>query len=188
MLVSNQAERTTMRTLALVTVLVAGSVIAVPQSPGQSRAQQIAAAFSKQKHVVAEKRGVRREKYKDVQSEPVVRQDITAYSGVYVADWGDVIDLRIGSDGRIQATGHDAEPSSRTFVLENARIDGAVLIATKRYRDGAREPFEGVFMTRTERTAPTDPGTTMFGLGVLLATPRAVGGNTYDKLFYQLRR
>ena len=177
-----------MRTLALVTLLVACPAIAAPQSSRQSRAQQVAAAFSKQKHVVKEKHGVRIEKYKDVRSEPVLKQDITAYSGVYVADLGDLIDLKIGSDGRIQATGHDSEQSSRAFVLENARIDGAVLIATKRYRDGASEPFEGVFMTRTERNAPTDTGITMFGLGVVLATPREFGGNTYDKLFYQLQR
>lgn len=139
-------------------------------------------------HEFVEKRGVRREKYKDVRSEPVVNHDITAYSGVYVTDLGDSIDLKIGSDGKIQATGHDSRQSTRPFVLEDARIDGAVLIATKRYRDGASEQFEGVFMTRTERNAPNDPGTTMFGLGVMLATPREVAGNTYDKLFYQLQR
>ena len=177
-----------MRTLALVTLLAACPAIAAPQSSTQSRAQQVAAAFSKSKHVVAEKHRVRREKYKDVQSEPVLHQDITAYSGVYVTDLGDSIDLKIGSDGRIQATGHDSEQSTGPFVLENARIDGAVLSATKRYRDGASEPFEGVFINRTEHNAPSDPGITMFGLGVVLATPREVDGNTYDKLFYQLQR
>lgn len=177
-----------MRTVTLVALLAACPAIAAPQAPGQSRAQQIAAAFSKQKHVVAEKHGVRREKYKDVRSAPIVHQNIAAYAGFYAADLGDVIDLRIGRDGRIQATGQDAERSTRPFVLENASIDGGVLIATKRYRDGASEPFEGVFMTRTERNAPTDPGSTVVGLGVVLATPRQVGGNTYDKLFYQLQR
>jgi hypothetical protein len=54
--------------------LAACPAIAVPQqSPSQSRAQQVAAAFSKQKHVIAEKHGVRKEKYKDVRSEPIVR-------------------------------------------------------------------------------------------------------------------
>ena len=176
-----------MRTLALVTLLVACPAVAAPQSFSQSRAQHVAAAFSKQKHVVASKHGVRREKYKDVRSEPVVRQDVSAYAGVYAADLGDVIELAIGTDGKIQGTGRDAEPSSRAFVLENARIDGAVLTATKRYRDGTSERFEGVFLNRTERSAPTDPGTTMFGLGVVLPTPREFQGNTYDKLFYPLQ-
>ena len=179
-----------MRTVALVTLLAACPAIAASQqSSSQSRAQQVAAAFTKHKHVVAEKHGVRKEKYKDVRSEPVVRQDITEYAGVYqVVDFGDVIDLRIGNDGRIEADGHDSDQPSRTFVLENAKITGAVLTATKVYRDGETEPFEGVFMTRTERNAPTDPGITTFGLGVVLATPREFAGNTYERLFYQLKR
>ena len=179
-----------MRTLAIVTILAACPAIALPQqSSRQSRAQQVAAAFSKQKHVVAEKRGVRREKYKDVRTEPLVKQDISQYSGVYeVVDFGDEIDLRIGSDGRIEANGHDSDQPSRTFVLENGKIEGAVLTATKVYRDGATERFEGVFLTRTERTSPTDPGTTTIGLGVMLATPREFGGNTFDKLFYQFQQ
>jgi hypothetical protein len=178
-----------MRTVALVALLATYPAIAAPQQVSQSRAQQLAAAFTKQKHVVSEKRGVRREKYKDVRSEPAVKQDITEYSGVYqVVGLGDVIDLRIGSDGRIQADGHDSDRPSRTFVLENGRIEGAVLTAIKVYRDGATQRFEGVFMTRTERTSPMDPGITTSGLGVVLATPREFGGNTYDKLFYQLKQ
>lgn len=178
-----------MRTLALVTLLAAGPVIAAAQqSSSQSRAQQVAAAFSKHKHAVREKSGVHVEKYKDVRSEPAVRQNVTEYSGVYeVAGLGDVIDLRIGGDGRIQGDGHDSDAQSRRFTLANARIDGAVLTAAKVYRDGANEAFEGVFMTRTERHSPTDPGATTFGLGVVLATPREFSGNTYDKLFYRLK-
>lgn len=178
-----------MRTLALVTLLVAVPAMAASQqSSEQSRAQQVAAAFTKHKQTVKEKRGVRMEKYKDVRTEPVVKQNVTEYSGVYqVVDFGDVIDLRVGTDGTVEATGHDSDQPSRTFVLENARIDGAVLTATKVYRDGARERFEGVFMNRTERDAPSDPGITTFGLGVLLTTPREFSGNTYDKLFYRLK-
>ena len=177
-----------MRTVALVALLTAYPAIAAPQQlSSPSRAQQLAAAFTKQKHVVAEKHGIRREKYKDVRSEPVVKQDITEYAGVYQVDFGDLIDLRIGSDGRIRATGHDSDQPSRTFVLQNAEIEGAVLTAIKVYQGGRTEPFEGVFMTRTERTSPTDPGITTFGLGVVLATPREFDGNTFDRLFYRLK-
>ena len=48
-----------------------------------------------------------------------------------------------------------------------------------------REPFEGVFITRTARDFPEDPGTTTRGLGVILAAPRESGGNMYDRLFYE---
>lgn len=179
-----------MRTVTLVTLLAACPAIAAPQqSSSQSRAQQVAAAFSKHKHLVAEKHGVRKEKFKDVRSEPILKQDITEYSGVYqVIDLGDVIDLRIRSDGTILADGHDSDPPSRTFVLENGKIAGAVLTAIKVYRDGQTERFEGAFMTRTERNSPTDPGITTSGLGVVLATPREFAGITYEKLFYQLKQ
>ena len=180
---------TTIHTLILATLLPTLAASQQSSAPAQSRAQQLAAAFNKHKHVVGEKRGVRREKYKDVQSEPVVRRDITAYSGVYrVADLGDVIDLRIESDGRVRATGTDATHPARTFTLENGRIADAVLTATKVYRDGATERFEGVFITRTVRETPNDPGVTVSGLGVLLTTPREFHGNTYDKLFYSLQQ
>ena len=176
-----------MRILALATLLACCPALVVAQQYStQSRAQEVAAAFTKQKHVVREKRGLRIEKYKDVRSEPLVKQDVTQYSGVYEVDFGDVIELRVGSDGRVAASGHDSDQPDRTFVLENAKIEGAVLTATKVYREGARERFEGVFMTRTERNSPTDPGTTTTGLGVVLGTPRYFEGNTYDKLFYQL--
>src|SRR5690348_11772984 len=156
-----------MRTVALVTLLAACPAIGAPQqSSSQSRAQQVAAAFSKQKHLVAEKQGVRKEKYKDVRSEPIVKQDITEYSGVYQVPFlGDVIDLRISSDGKLQADGHDSDPS-RMFVLENGKIEGAVLTAIKVYRDGETEQFEGVFLTRTVRNSPMDPGIATSGLGV----------------------
>ena len=178
-----------MRTLALVTLVAATPVIAASQGvPSSSRAQDVAAVFNKHKHVVKEKGGVRREVYADVRSEPFVAHTIAEYSGVYhVEGLGDVIHLQIGSDETMQAEGHDSEPS-RSFVLENARIEGAVLTATKVYRDGHAEPFEGVFMTRTERRSPTDPGKSTLGLGVVLHTPLEVDGNTYDKLFYELQR
>jgi hypothetical protein len=175
--------------------MLATLLLAVPlllqsqQSASSSRAQEIASAFTKHKQMVGEKRGVRKEKYKDVRSEPLVRPDITEYAGVYqVPGSEDVIELRIGNDGGIQARGHDSNQPSRTFVLENAAIDGAVLTAAKVYRDGAREPFEGVFLTRVDRESPKDPGVTTYGLGVVLATPREFAGNTYDKLFYQLQQ
>lgn len=178
-----------MHTLTLVTLLAACSSLAAPTNlSSQTRAQQVAAAFSKRSDAVKDKHGVRMEKYKDVRSEPLLKADITEYGGVYqVADLGDAMDLRIGRDGTIEASGHDADRGSRAFVLENGRIASAVLTGIKAYSDGTREPFEGVFMTRTVRESRTDPGTATRGLGVMLAVPREFGGNTYDRLFFALR-
>ena len=175
-----------MRTFVVIVLSIAcvASVVA-QQLSSQTKAREIAAAFTKNKHAVKEKYGVRMEKYKDVRSEPAVKSNISDYSGVYeVQDLGYLINVQIASDGRIEASGSE---NSRAFKLENAKIDGSLLTATKVYSDGAREKFEGSFLNRTDRNSPTDPGVTIFGLGVVLTTPFEVNGLTYDKLFYQLK-
>jgi hypothetical protein len=175
-----------MRTFVVIVLSVACAASIVSQQlSSQTKAREIAAAFTKNKHAVKEKFGVRVEKYKDVRSEPAVKSNLSEYSGVYeVHDLGYVISVQVGNDGRIQANGSE---NSRTFTLENAKIDGALLTATKVYSDGTRERFEGSFLNRTDRNSPTDPGVTIFGLGVVLTTPFEVNGLTYDKLFYQLK-
>ena len=175
-----------MRTFVVIVLSVACAASIVSQQlSSQTKAREIAAAFTKNKHAVKEKFGVRVEKYKDVRSEPAVKSNLSEYSGVYeVHDLGYVIRVQVGNDGRIQANGSE---NSRTFTLENAKIDGALLTATKVYSDGTRERFEGSFLNRTDRNSPTDPGVTIFGLGVVLTTPFEVNGLTYDKLFYQLK-
>lgn len=161
-------------------------IISLLQSPGQLRSDQIASAFTKHKDVVSVKRGVTRSKYKDVRAEPVVKSNVSDYAGLYEnSDLGFGIDIQVGANGRIQATGHDA---GQEFELENATIVGALLTGTKVYADGRVERFEGTFMNRTERSSPTDTGVTTFGLGVMLATPFEAAGNTYDKVFYRFMR
>jgi len=175
-----------MRALALITLIVACSVTAASQ---QTRAQEIAASFTKFKHETKEKYGFRKEKYKDVKSEPAVKQNTRDYAGVYeVPDLGYVINIQVGSDGAVRASGFEKAPQSRTFTLENARIEGALLTATTVYGDGATERFEGAFLSRTDRDSPTDPGVTIFGLGVVLNTPTEINGITYERLFYQRRQ
>ena len=176
-----------MRTYVVIALFVACAVNTfAQQTSSQSRAQTIAAAFNKQKHAVKEKYGVRREKYKDVRSEPAIRQNIRDYSGVYeVGELGYLINIQVGSDGRVQANGHE---NGRTFTLENAKIEGALLTASKVYQNGTTDRFEAVFLNRTDRNSPTDPGVTTFGLGVVLATPVELNGLTYHKMFYQLKQ
>lgn len=180
-----------MRAFVAIALFVACAVsVASQQVPSQSRAQAIAQAFNKQKHVVKVKLGVSREKFKDVRCEPVVKQTAADYAGTYeMEDLGFVINLQVGSDGRIQASGYEqGEQQSRTFRLENAKIDGALLTASKVYQDGRTEKFEGAFMNRTVREAPAAASVTTFGLGVVLANPVEVNGITYDKLFFQLKQ
>lgn len=178
-----------MRTLVVIGLLIGSCVSAVAQQPdSQTKAQAIAATFNKHKNVVKEKRGVRMEKYKDVRAEPLVKQNPSEYSGVYeVADLGFLISIQVSNDNSIQAIGYE-QGRSRPFKLENARIEGALLSASKVYEDGTTESFEGVFLNRTERSSPTAPAVTTFGLGVTLNTPVEVNGITYERMFYQLKR
>jgi len=175
-----------MRTFVVIVLLIACAAAVISQQlSSQTRAQEVAAAFTKNKHEVKEKLGVRKEKFKDVRSEPAVKSNIGDYSGTYeVSELGYMISVQVGSDGQIQASGSD---NSRAFRLENAKIDGALLTASKVYSDGAREKFEGVFLNRTDRRSQNDPGTMIFGLGVMLTKPFEANGNTYDKLFYQMK-
>lgn len=179
-----------MRTFLVIALLVGSFVdAAFQQLSSQTKARQIAAAFSKHKHVVKQKYGVTREKYKDVWSEPVVKRNIEDYAGSYeVPDLGYRITIQVATDGSVQASGYEGDLQPRTFRLENARIEGALLTARKVYSDGAAEEFEGAFMTRTERFSPTDTGVTTFGLGVVLGTPFELEGITHEKLFYQLKQ
>jgi len=182
-----------MRSLSTFTLFVVFSLISVSALPqesySQKRVQEIVASFNKEKHTVKEKDGVRREKYKKVVSELVVKQNIMEYSGVYeVSDFGYSMNLQVGSDGSIRATG--SEPAmggtrqARSFNLEDAKIEGPMLTGTKVYDNGQIEKFEGVFINRTEFSSPTDNGVSMFGLGVV-CNPVEIAGVTVDKLFYQ---
>ena len=178
-----------MRTLVVIGLLVGSCVSAVAQQPySQTKAQAIAATFNKHKNVVKEKHGVRMEKYKDVRAEPVVKQNASEYTGVYEAgDLGFLINIQVSNGGSILANGYE-QGGSRAFRLENAKIDGALLTASKVYQDGTTQGFEGVFLNRMARNSPNAPAVTMFGLGVVLNAPVEINGITYQRMFYQLKR
>ena len=170
--------------------------IASSQQPGvagsELRTQTIVASFNKSKHVVKEKRGVRKEKYLDVRSAPAVKQNPADYSGAYedLSGMGFSLRLRVDASGRVEGTGYEPlndEPAvSRSFTLKDGRITGALITATRVYGNGSSEPFEGVFINKTTLESPTDPGVTAFGLGVV-GTRLQVHGLYIDKLFYQLK-
>jgi hypothetical protein len=165
---------------------------ALASASPQTRTQAIAASFSKSKHVIKEKRGVRMEKYKRVESEPVVEPNPQDYSGTYeVPDMGFAIQLRVARDGSVEGIGY--EPVSpdlsvrRSFTLRNGKIDGALLTATQVYANGTQNGFEGAFMNRTAFDSPADKGFTVFGLGVI-GKEITVGGNTINRFFYELKQ
>jgi hypothetical protein len=183
-----------------VAVVVASAICAGVASSQQTgaagtelRTQAIVASFNKSKHLVKEKRGVRKEKYLDVRSLPAVKQNPADYSGAYedLSGLGFALTLRVDARGRVEGTGYEplnSEPAvSRSFTLRDGRMTGALITATKVYANGSTEPLEGVFINKTVYESPTDPGVTAFGLGVVGKQLRVDGVNV-DKLFYQLKR
>lgn len=174
--------------LVAFTLIDAGSALAQGSSV-QSRTQAIVASFNKSKHVVKEKRGVRMEKYKDVRSAAAIR-NVRDYAGSYeVYGMGMTLDLRVDANGNVSANGYDQvnldSPVWRGFTLGNARIQSALLTATKVHANGATEPFEGVFINRTSFDSPTDKGVTQFGLGVVSSSRLVVNGVSIDRVLFE---
>ncbi len=162
---------------------------ATMSSSAQARAQSIAAIFSKTKHVTKAKYGIVRDKYKEIRSEPATTSNPQIYSGRYeVAGMGFMLRLTIAVDGTVTGTGSDPLADRldihRNFTLRNARIEGALLSATKDYGNGTSEQFEGVFLNSTSFESPTGKGVKTFGIGVV-AKPFMFSGVTVDKLFYK---
>ena len=139
-----------------------------------------------------EKRGVRKEKYLDVHSEPVVKQNPADYSGEYEeAGLGFSLRLRVDRDGKVEGTGYEPlngdSGVSRSFRLRDGQIRGALITAKRVYADGSSEPLEGVFINKTVFESPADKGVTTFGLGVI-AKEFKVGSLNIDRIFYELKR
>lgn len=160
-------------------------------SDAQTKTQAIVASFNKFKHVTKEKHGIRKEKYKKVESEPVVKTNPEDYSGTYeIPDLGFAMHLRVDHTGKVEGDGYEPlmqDPAvRRAFTLKNGKIEGALLTATRVYGSGNTEKLEGVFINRTSFESPTDKGLTTFGLGTV-GRPIEVSGLTLDKLFYELK-
>jgi len=172
---------------ALATMALASSLTA--QTPGSvdAKTSALAASFSKFKNKSVEKRGIRKEKYLKVVSEPAVLANPAGYSGKYkVPDMDFGLDLLVNRDGTVTGTGYEmiSEGVSRSFTLRNGKIERAFMAATKVYADGRTEKFEGAFMNRSTYESPADNGVTFLGFGTMVH-PITVNGITWDKLFYK---
>ncbi len=170
------------------------SAVFAQNSNAQQRTQEIVSLLSKTKYQYRAQRGVSREKYRSVRSEPVAYKNTTDYSGLYeVPSAGYSLEIKISANGEIAAVGSQPKDGyvqqGRKFTFRNAKIDGALLTATKVYDDGSKEKFEGVFINQIniEGTSPTqiERQSTTFGLGVIDVRVEIASGVNLDKLFYQ---
>jgi hypothetical protein len=179
--------------LLLAVVSLAGSAsaqVAASTADSQSKAHAIAASFSKFKSVSKERHGIRKEKYRKIESEPVVKTNPADYSGIYeVPDMAFALNLSVDPTGVVKGTGYEplTESVRRTFSLRDGRIQGALLTATKVYADGESERLEGAFMNRISSDSPNDSGVSVFGFGTIGKSVQ-VSGLTINKFFYEKSR
>jgi hypothetical protein len=172
-------------------MLTVGVEVASAQTPStadsQSRAHAIAASFSKFKSVSKERHGIKKEKYRKVESEPAVRANPVDYSGIYeVPDMGLALNLSVDAKGEVSGTGYEpvTESVRKNFTIRDGSVQGALLTATKVYADGGTERLEGAFMNRVSWDSPTDRGTSVFGFGTLGKSVE-ISGMTINKFFYE---
>ncbi len=138
----------------------------------RQKTQELVASLSKSKYKHKVKGNFEFEKYIDIKSEAVVKNNAGEYSGNYESqDSRHRIELNI-TGGKLEGSGYDTEFESskkENFSLKNAKIEGALLTATKTYENGKTEKFEAVFINRTivEGTNPNkiQHRATNFGLG-----------------------
>jgi hypothetical protein len=142
------------------------------QDAGQ-RTRDLVASLDKTKYKKKEKANISVEVYVDIKNEAALRPDPAEYAGLYEAD-GYRLDLRVEKGGAASGSGYDSlmdNDKRVNFTLKDARIDGALLTATKVYDTGESLPFEAVFVNRTSRagTRPDAISTTetKFGLGFI---------------------
>lgn len=164
--------------IALIIFSLFGSTVFAQDS--RERTHELISELRKTKHKKKEKKGITTESYLDINSQPVVKGDVRQYAGVYESsDDNFRLELRVSPDGRVEGNGHDAiffSGRSRNFTLRDARIDGALLTATKIYADGGgggggAQKFEAVFndQTRVEGKNPQNiyRRETRYGLGFI---------------------
>jgi disulfide oxidoreductase YuzD len=140
-------------------------------SDASQKTQEIVAALAKTKYKHKVKKNFELEIYIDVKNEAVVK-NAAEYAGVYESSEASYrIELR-ASGGKVEGSGYETnfENSSRVgFTLRDARIEGALLTATRVYADGSTRRLEAVFVNRTV-TQGSNPNKiqsreTKFGLG-----------------------
>lgn len=161
--------------LFTVFILCTGFAGEIYAQNAEQKTQDLIAALGKTKHKKKEKKNFSFERYVDIKSEAVVKTSAADYTGIYESsDLGYRLELRVSGDGRAEGSGFDTNfmnSERQSFTLRDARVEGALLTATKVYAGGATEKFEAVFNNRTivEGKNPNEIESreTKYGLGFI---------------------
>lgn len=161
---------------------------AVHAQDAQTKTSELTAALGKTKYKKKEKKNISIEIYIDIKSEAVVKSDAREYSGVYEAESDYRLELRVSGGGKIEGNGYDSFSNSKrqNFTLKDARIEGALLTATKVYENGETLKFEAVFNNRTVQTGKNpnqiENRETKYGLGFIQSN-----GDWTNRVFLELK-
>lgn len=180
--------------LVVAFVLCANLSANVFAQTAEQKTQDLIAALGKTKYKKKEKKGIAIEIYVDIKSRAVVKNNIRDYAGVYQSSAGDYrLELHVSSDGRVEGSGYDSgfmNGQKRSFTLQNARIDGALLTATKIYADGGTESLEAVFNNRTtvegRNSNRINTRETKYGLG-FIDTFGLTNGTITNRVFLEFK-
>jgi hypothetical protein len=158
-------------------ILLAAADGTLAQTSNTAKTQELVASLDKTKYKKKEKKDFVVEVYVDIKNEAVVKNNVADYAGVYESEGSDYrIELKI-SGGKVEGSGFDfnfenenlGKPSKRAFTLRDARIEGALLTATRVYENGETRKLEAVFVNRTsvhgKNPNEIEARTTSFGLG-----------------------
>lgn len=156
--------------LALVFIFYGGVIGVYAQA---DKTQELVAALDKTKYKKKEKRDIKIEVYVSVRNEAVVKKDAGEYSGTYGDQNADSrLTLKVAPDGTAEGSGYDeGDHGKLNYTLKNARIDGAMLTATKVFENGETKKLEAVFVNRTvssgTNAASITSHETAYGLGYI---------------------
>lgn len=135
--------------------------------------------FSKEKYKKKEKNGIATEVNIKIESTPVAKDNIEFYAGNYwYKDLNYKMEIRMDANKNLIAT--LSIPDKPELQLKKVSVADAWFTAIKQNEDGTEEPWEGVFINRS------DNGSTEFGLGIKLAKPISLtAGLQITKLFFK---
>lgn len=157
----------------------------------QQKTQDLTAALAKTKYKKKEKRNISIEIYVDVKFEAVVKNNPRDYAGIYEAEDAEHrLELRVASNGIVEGTGYETDWNSgqrKNYVLRDARIEGALLTASKVFSNGETEKLEAVFSNRTvsggKNPNQIETRETKYGLGYI----RTLGAEMTSRYFLEFK-
>lgn len=117
-----------------------------------------------------------KQKVKEKRFEPVIKQNLQDYEGTYIGlDSSYVIEVRASGDGKLHVSSLE---NNQRVTLENLKLEGPHMTATKVYPDGHTEKFDATFSNRILN------GVSAFGI-LVEGFNIKLEGLSFNRIFYR---